>query len=486
MSNAGIPVIHTQPGEKIVAYFSTRNLYDVLPAAYNSLLAYNPDVHVYCFIEDDTLPYRTPKQVTCVNVSQQTLFPQDGPCFRTKYTYMILLKAALTKIFPDADKALILDVDTIVCNSLSALLDWDLTHAYYAAVTEPVGSKLRGKPYANFGIVMLNLAKLRDSRADDEIIHELNTRPFAYPEQDAFNRVCGNRFDPLPPDYNVTKYWFDITGDPNRIIVKHFAGINDWSQFEDVQYWLTHTTPQPRTVVYAGDKRVYNMMSASAKSLLAHSPVDKIYFLIMDDNFPEPLPPVFQCVNVSKQSVFDHNGPNIMTWYGFMTTLRAGLTRLLPSSLDRVLWLDPDTVVCDDISDIWNTDLQRKYFAAVEEVRNHNHTLKPYFNAGVMLMNLRLLRDDKMDELIINEINIKHYEHLEQDVLNYFCHLRIRRLPSCYSDSFVSAPCDHPRIKHFLSRAKPQFAQAVKPYEDMTFDQLMDIQSRLRGGNHIG
>ena len=60
------PVIHTKPGEKIVAYFSTRNLYDVLPAAYNSLLAYTPDAHVYCFIEDDKLPYKTPRQVTAL------------------------------------------------------------------------------------------------------------------------------------------------------------------------------------------------------------------------------------------------------------------------------------------------------------------------------------------------------------------------------------------------------------------------------------
>ena len=130
------PVIHTQPDEKIVAYFSTRNLYDVLPAAYNSLLAHTPDVHVYCFIEDDKLPYKTPKQVTCVNVSDQTYFDPNGPCFNTRYTYMILLKAALPKIFPDASKALILDVDTIVCDDLSPLWDWDLSHAYFAAVTE--------------------------------------------------------------------------------------------------------------------------------------------------------------------------------------------------------------------------------------------------------------------------------------------------------------------------------------------------------------
>lgn len=467
------PLIHTKPGEKVVAYFSTRNLYNVLPAAYNSLLAYNPDVHVYCFIEDDTLPFRTPQQVSCVNVTGQTMFPHDGPNYSTQYSYMILLKAALTKIFPDAERALILDVDTVVCADISALWDLDLSHAYFAAVKEPRGSIIRGIPYPNFGVCMLNLSRLRTSGKDDEVITLLNTRKYAFPEQDAFASICGNRWDPLPPDYNVTKFGFDVTGDPNHIFIKHFAGLKDWSFVGDVQYWLTHTTPPPRYVVYAGDHRVYDMMLASAKSLLAHTHVDKVFFLIDRDTFPSPLPPVFQCINVSNQSIFDRNGPNIMNWYGVMTTLRAGLTRILPSDVDTVLWLDPDTVVCDDICDLWNVELDNKYFAAVEEVRNHNHSLKPYFNAGVMLMNLRKFREDGMDKKVIDEINTVKYEHLEQDVLNYLCHMHIRRLPSCYSDSYVSAPCTHPFIQHFLAQAKPLFAKAVEPYERMTWDQIM-------------
>ena len=195
------PIIHTKPGEKIVTFFSTRNIYNVLPAAYNSLLAYNPDVHVYCFIEDDKLPYKTPPQVTCVNVTEQEFFPHDGPCFKTRYTYMILLKTALTKIFPDADRALILDVDTITCDSLAPLWEWDLTHAYYAAVVEPEGSRIRQVLYANFGIVMLNLSRLRTTGKDDLIINELNTTAYSFPEQDAFNKVCMNRFDPEKPDF---------------------------------------------------------------------------------------------------------------------------------------------------------------------------------------------------------------------------------------------------------------------------------------------
>jgi len=42
-------------------------------------------------------------------------------------------------------------------------------------------------------------------------------------------------------------------------------------------------------------------MIPSMKSLLIHSNVDKIYFLIEDDTFPYELPPEVECINVSEQ-----------------------------------------------------------------------------------------------------------------------------------------------------------------------------------------
>ena len=469
------PLIHTSPEEKIVAYFSTRNLYDVLPAAYNSLLAHTPDAHVFLFIEDDTLPYKLPANITIVNVTGQSFFPQDGPCYKTRYTYMVLLKTALTKIFPDADKAFILDVDTIVCDDVSPLWDLDLTHAYYAAVTEPEGSRLRGRPYANFGVVMLNLSKLRESGKDDEIIHELNRRYYDYPEQDVFNLICTNRFDPLPPKYNVTSPGFNITGNADRHVVRHFAGYKDWRSIPLVQYWLTHTAPQPRYVVYAADHRVQDMMLASAKSLLAHTTVDKVFLLVDNDKISADLPPVFHCINVSNQKVFDPHGPSIMSCYGTMTTLRAGLTRILPPHIDTILWLDPDTIVHQDISSLWNFDIYESYFAAVEEVRNHNHTRLPYYNAGVMLMNLAKFRADGKDTEVIDSINTIKYEHLEQDALNFLCSPHIFHLPSCYSDSFVSEPCKNPLISHYLSKAKKEFIPASEPYRNAPWNTLKGV-----------
>lgn len=463
MSN---PVIHTQPDEHIVAMFSTANLYPTLPAAYNSLLYHNPDVQVYLFIEHDKLPYKTPANVHVYNISQQTFFSPDSPSFRTRYTYMALLKATLTKLFPDASRAIVMDIDTITCGSISALWTYDLTHAYYAAVLEPHGTRIRGVPYANFGLVLFNLDKLRTEGEDDEIIQELNTHFHQYPEQDVFNMICGNRFDPLPADYNVTVPGFAVTGTPNRTIVKHYAGFHAdvWTQFPLVRYWAEHTVPQPRYVVYAGDHRVQDMMIDSAKSLLCHSQVDKIFLLVDNDDIGKDLPPIFHCINVSSQQIFPPDCPNIISWYGYMTTLRAGLTRILPSYVERVLWLDPDTVVVDDLSDIWNYDIDNYYFAAVEEVRNHNHSHKPYYNAGVMLMNLKLMAENGIADEVINTINKVHYEHLEQDALNFVCTPRILPLPSRYSDSYVSAPTDRPIIKHFLAQAKNGFIPEVTPY----------------------
>lgn len=466
----GLPVIHTKPDDRIVVYSSTRNLYDVLPAAYNSLLAYTKPDHVYLLIEDDTFPHKLPANVTPVNVSTQDIFPAEGPNYHTQYTYMILLRAAFTKIFPDANRILSLDVDTIVNEDISALWDVDLTDAYFAAVTEPISQQIRGYPYPNFGVTMFNLQLLRDTGMDDTIIAELNTVKHRYPEQDAYVKHCGVRFNQLPSDYNDTSTGFKVTAPTDHPIITHYPGFKDWTCFPIVRYWLKHTTPPKRTVVYMGNRRYYPMLTTAAKSLLSHSPVDKIILLIEDDAFPEYLPSIFSTVNVKNQKLFRPDGPNIHPGYTYMTLMRAALSKVLPDE-DRVLLLDPDTIVVDDISPIWTTDISMSYFAAVLETRNNDHT-PPYYNAGVMLMNLQKLRVDGMDDKIIETINTVGYKHIEQDVLNFLCRPYIHTLPSEYNTSFVSEPTKHPRICHYLSLAKQYLPKAQEPYINLQWNEI--------------
>ena len=465
-------IIHTDPDEKIVVYFSTRNLYDMAPAAYNSLLKHNPDVHAFLMIEDDTFPLVHPGNVTVVNVSGQEYFPQDGPNFKCSFTYMVLMKAAVPKMFPDAHRALLLDIDTIVNDDISALWDLDMSNSYYAAATEIVMSSVVGYPYSNFGVVMLNLDMLRDNGMDDSIIHALNTRSFLYNEQDAFNELCRNQFTAIPADYNDNSLVRNLTGTPRHSIITHFAAAKNWASFPQTRDAILQSVTFPRIAVYSGNRNYYKNMLAAAKSLLFHTPVDKIYFLIEDDAFPEPLPPVIECINVSHQDIFPLNGPNINHYYSYMTTVRAGLTRILPPSVSRVLWLDSDTIVNDDISAIWNYDISNYYYAAAWDVFTPGLIVSPYYNAGVMYMNLDLFRSTGMDQRVIDEINTKHYTHLEQDVLNLFCYGRILKLPATYNFSFISEPSSFPRIRHYLDRAKVKLPEAQKQYANLAWENV--------------
>ena len=475
----GVTQIHTAKDARIVVYLATRNLYDLLPAAYTSLLTHTRVDRVFLLVEDDRLPFRLPEKVSCVNVSGQTFFPKDGPNYGSRYTYMTLMKTAIPQIFPNTEKVLVLDVDTIVWEDIGGLWDYDLTGKYYAAVPEVFLSRKLGRTYCNAGVLMLNLGMFRETHRDEQLMIDLNTRKLDYTEQDALHELCGDRFVELPATYNmssVTKP--DGVAIPTEFAVQHFACMQEWWRERVVQEWLLNAYRQtygyaPRSVVYIGNRKVYGMMLSAAKSLMYRSPVDRVYFLIEDDKFPEPLPEMFRCVNVSGQQIFSTDGPNYHPHYSCMTTLRAALGQLLPDE-KRVLLLDPDTVVVDDISGIWNYDVTDYYFAAVQEIRNNNHTKVPYYNAGVMLLNLEKLRLDGMEEQLIHEINTVHYEHLEQDVMNYLCDRKILDLPSCYNASFVSEPCRYPRIMHFLSHAKRFFPEAAAPYAGMSWEKILN------------
>lgn len=49
-----------------------------------------------------------------------------------------------------------------------------------------------------------------------------------------------------------------------------------------------------KVVVYAGTRNVYHNMVVAAKSLLNHTQMDRVWFLIEDDEFPEELPDVIR------------------------------------------------------------------------------------------------------------------------------------------------------------------------------------------------
>lgn len=211
---------------KIAVYTGTRNLYEHMIPAVKSLLI-NSDVEkVYLLIEDNEFPYELPDCVECINVSGQRFFRQDGPNMNSCYTYMAMMRAALCKIFPQYNRILSLDVDTIVDKDISDLWDLPLGHKenayYFAAAREPHRCK-DGFLYTNIGVALYNLEFLRD-RKGQEVIDILNTRKYTWLEQDAMNARCQKHILIMSSDYNDCC----VTERPNARKIVHFAAQKEW------------------------------------------------------------------------------------------------------------------------------------------------------------------------------------------------------------------------------------------------------------------
>lgn len=270
---------------RAAAYSGTRNVYEQMLTASKSLLMHSNVEKIYFLIEDDEFPFELPPEVECINVEGQQYFPKDGPSHNQPWAYMVLLRAAYTKLFPDLDRILTIDVDTIVNENISDLWDLNLDDYYFAAVQEPEQNGLIVYPYANDGVAMLNLKKLREDKKDDEIITALNTYYYRNREQDAFNEFCYNKILFIDSDYNVSPY---IVNAPQHEKVTHFAGIKKWDNFPHFNYYKQ--LPISEIQRNLPDKfnldiiiPTYKNKTALRRTLDSITPMENVTVIVVDD-----------------------------------------------------------------------------------------------------------------------------------------------------------------------------------------------------------
>lgn len=120
------------------------------------------------------------------------------------------------------------------------------------------------------------------------------------------------------------------------------------------------------------------------------------------------------------------------------------LGSVLPENIDKVLYLDCDTIVCDSLSELWSTNLENYAIGAVydysgDDIRIYNRldydSSLGYFNAGVLLINLRYWRTNKIESLLLEYMNrnVAILKYNDQDVLNYVLREQKRGLPMKYN-----------------------------------------------------
>ena len=120
------------------------------------------------------------------------------------------------------------------------------------------------------------------------------------------------------------------------------------------------------------------------------------------------------------------------------------IPQVLPEKIKGAIFIDPDTIVNLDINELWQNDLGDKVLGVVTEMENGANPNKAfllcsegtvkdedYFNGGVLLMNLELLRNEQ--ETIMQGIKFRgeypKHKYFEQTVLNYCFSERTLKLP---------------------------------------------------------
>ena len=218
-----------------------------------------------------------------------------------------------------------------------------------------------------------------------------------------------------------------------------------------------------RSAVYMGTRNIYKDMIPRLKSLLLHTDVEKVYFLIEDDKFPEYLPPCVEVINLSGQQYIKPTSPNYVNPWTWMALIKAALSKILPD--DEVLVLDYDVFFLKDVgSELWDIDLDGYYFAGVTEP-NKKGFGQPYINFGVVLLNLKKIREDGMDERFLDSLNTEYTFTNEQDVMNRMCRGHIKTISSTYNSNDYVEPCADPKVIHFAGIGE-NFPWSGKRWQD--------------------
>ncbi|MDU2353534.1 MAG: glycosyltransferase family 8 protein [Anaerococcus sp.] len=119
--------------------------------------------------------------------------------------------------------------------------------------------------------------------------------------------------------------------------------------------------------------------------------------------------------------------------------------KYLPEDLDRILYLDPDTLILNSLMDLYESDFEENYYMAaihtIPTVQSANKArliltseksdIVNYYNSGILMINLKKAREKSYDDKIINYIEHSPKAGLmmpDQDLLNVVFRKKIKEI----------------------------------------------------------
>ena len=163
---------------------------------------------------------------------------------------------------------------------------------------------------------------------------------------------------------------------------------------------------------------------------------------------------------------------SIATYFRFL------IADVLPSDIQKVLFLDADMLCLEDPVNLYQQQIDGKVAAVVEDGKLSESQRwnalglsgGAYFNAGMMLLDIQLWRQRKVAEKCFELIaSGMQWEYNDQDILNLVLDEEVSYMPigwNCQSHHLENKADVTPCIVHFTGAEKPWQVSCIHPYTE--------------------
>ncbi len=200
-------------------------------------------------------------------------------------------------------------------------------------------------------------------------------------------------------------------------------------------------------------KNWYEYLVVDIYSLLKFNPTTKKIYLFLETDTIDEVPYLKEVqerfnvelvlinFNQEKNRYVTKDNPNVDTPYTDFAFCKLVLADYIKE--DKVIYLDTDTIVRKDIKRLWYWDIDEYYVAGCKDkgvilspyYKELNITGK-YINTGVMLLNLKKIREDKIIPKVFEILNDNELKYPDQDAFNLVVQNKITYIPSIYNQAF--------------------------------------------------
>lgn len=212
-------------------------------------------------------------------------------------------------------------------------------------------------------------------------------------------------------------------------------------------------------IVMCCTKNWYIHLATEIYALFKHNKVKKLYLFIEDDEISYLKDKRIEFININNLPEYiTKDSPNYNTKYSKLSYIRCYFSKILKD--DKILYIDADAIVVDNIKDLWDIDLEDNVLAGIHEGGEWNKHLSTYglddtyINSGVLLMDLKKIREEKLDDNMIYLLNNNWYAYPDQDVINLVCRNRIKHISNIYNSTETTGFKDNAKIIHYIRERK--------------------------------